>query len=668
MSLQRRLTLIFVFVVSVPLAAAGFVVYRAVTGEIGRHAIESLAPALDANVVRYNDRVAALDNLVKASVGRPKLASLAQNGDREAIDVFLQRSLRLTHYLDFLVVLDRQGHVAGSAQNPAYFLPGFSPPRPSSLIHKSHGPGYVATLVPIRVVGRGRIGSVVGGTWLDNDFLVPAHGSIELAVTAGDTIIAATAPISHPLHVDLSFGDPFTIDLSGPATAQARRLNGTAMSIVAATPSAPVDALSRRVLSSLFVLLAVALVGTAALAYLLARFITRDLNELSKGARAITEGRFDYRIPVRSKGEIAQLAKAFNEMTEQLKGTVTELSTSRDQLSRAVRRVGETLRSTHDMKQMLDSILNTAADAVGADAAALWTFTPTRDALSPLLAKGVEMSKLGRVPVGAGVVGLVAERATTVLLPGEPGGPSPALGEPLYPTAIAIPLYSQDRIMGVLATYRSDSSNPFKREDLDTVAFLTEQGRVAVENVSLHEETRRLSLTDGLTGLWNRRYFEMQFRQVLATAHRFDRPFSILMLDLDHFKRVNDTYGHQRGDAALVEFAQRVNHVIREVDTFARYGGEEFICLLSETEIYGALTTAAKVREVIRSEPIGGVGEEPFNLTVSIGVASYPQHGESFHALVEAADRALYRAKREGRDRVCEAQPPSRPPGLKVAR
>jgi two-component system, cell cycle response regulator len=184
--------------------------------------------------------------------------------------------------------------------------------------------------------------------------------------------------------------------------------------------------------------------------------------------------------------------------------------------------------------------------------------------------------------------------------------------------------------------------------------------------VTLHQEAQRLSLTDGLTGTWNRRYFQMQFRQVLATAVRFERPFSLLMLDLDHFKRINDSFGHQRGDATLVEFTKRVTGVLREVDTFARYGGEEFICLLPETDYSGALVTSEKILDAVKSDPFGETGEQPAHLTVSIGVAAYPDHGVSFSVLVEAADQALYRAKQDGRDRVVVAG--QQPPNLSIAK
>jgi diguanylate cyclase (GGDEF)-like protein len=380
----------------------------------------------------------------------------------------------------------------------------------------------------------------------------------------------------------------------------------------------------------------------------------------------MAEGRFDMPIPVRTKDEVGELAQAFNDMRDKLSVSYSQLSSSRDQLQRAVRRVGETLRSTHDMKQMLESILNTAADAVNADAASLWMFTSTRDSLQPTRSVGMGADQPTAVQIGDGVVGFVAERATPVLLPSA-GGPRSSRNEPSFPVAIAVPLYSEDRIMAVLATYRHDPEARFTPEDLETVVFLAEQGGVAIENVRLHEEAQRLSLTDGLTGTWNRRYFQMQFRQVLATATRFERPFSVLMLDLDHFKQLNDKHGHQRGDAILIEFSQRVKHTLREVDTFARYGGEEFICLLSETDSEGATTTGAKIREAIKLQPFGGIGDEPVYVTVSIGIASYPEHGNSFHELVETADRALYRAKESGRDRVEVGDDPS-PPGLSVAR
>jgi diguanylate cyclase (GGDEF)-like protein len=510
------------------------------------------------------------------------------------------------------------------------------------------------------------LGSVLGGYWLDEGLLIaPAQGDVQMSVVAGGRVVASTRPVEGPEFLEVDFGETFEADINGGALARAGRLNERT-SVVAWTPQNPLSDRATLVRTAMLGLLFLALAATAVLAYKLARLVTQDLEELTEGARAMTEGRFEHRVPVRSKDEVGMLAQVFNEMAERLSETITQLSSSRDQLQRTIRRVGETLRSTHDMSQILDAVLHTGIDAVHADAATFWTFTPTREEVYPAIGVGAEVNELQRLEVGEGIIGLVAERGIATSVP-VPGGPRPARGEPAFPNVLALPIYNADRIYGVVAFYRRAGKRPFSEKDVETVEFLTEQGAVALENVTLHEEANRLSLTDGLTGVYNRRYLQMQFRQVLATAVRFDRPFSVLMLDLDDFKNVNDSFGHQRGDAILIEFAQRVNRNLREVDTFSRYGGEEFVALLSETDVYGAVTTAEKILDSVRSEPFGGSGETPIELTVSIGVASYPDHGDSYKGLVESADRGLYRAKREGKDRVAVAEE-GPTPGLTVAK
>lgn len=667
MSLQRRLTLIFILIVIPLLAAAGFALQRVVVGEITRRAEMSLGPALDATIIVYDDRSRSIDEQIAAAVASPRFLNLVEQRDRARLEAHLLRSLDRGDTLDFFVVLDNARRVIASASTPGSFLPAVVRPGPKEIVAaETGGSGFSRTELPVEVAGRGAIGSVVGGFWVDRDLLMAARDEVDLSVVGDGRLVATTAPIDVPLPLQPRFDGSFDADIGGEATAQARELTD-GMSVVASTGSGDITALSRKLQLTLVGLLLLALIGTAILAYVLARLITQPLEELAEGANAIAEGHFEHRIPVKSSDEVARLAIAFNDMTDHLRDTIGQLSSSRDQLQRTVRRIGETLRSTHDMKQMLHSILNTAADAVQAEAAILWTFTATRDEVYASLVQGYDTTKLGRVARGEGVVGLVAESAARISIPSPGGGPSPARGEPDLPVAIAVPVYSQDRIRAVLAVYRKDVSRAFHRSDLDTVMFLAEQGGVAIENVILHEEAQRLSLTDGLTGVWNRRFFQMQFRQVLATAQRFERPFSILMMDLDRFKLVNDTFGHPRGDAILVEFAQRVNKVLREVDTFARYGGEEFICLLSETDLYGAATTAEKIIDALRSEPFGHLGEDAIALTVSIGVASYPEHGDTFKALVQAADQALYSAKQQGRDRMVLAEKPT-PTGLKIAK
>ena len=663
MSLQQRLTLFFVLIVILPLAAAGFVVQRVISDEIGERAIISLRPSLDSTVSIYNNRSEVLVRRVRSAVAGDAFPRLLKQKDGPALDAYLGNQIADSADIDFLVVLGRDGGVLASSSKPAEFVQGFEVPTMDQIASAPPGAGRGFSRTPaitVRITGVGTVGRLIGGFWIDEG-LLSLSGSdtqTDLSVVADGTVIASTAAVRSPIAVDVDFAGDFDATIDEPVKAAATQLeNG--VGIVASTPAAPIEASSRRVLTSLLVLLALALLGTTALAYLLARLISQPLEELAQGAAAIAEGKFDHRIPVRSRDEVGQLALAFNDMTSRLHDTVGQLSHSRDQLQRAVRRVGDTLRSTHDMKQMLESVVNTAADALEADVAILWSFTGTREELYASIARGTDIKELPKLRIAEGVVGFVAERASSIVIPPpQPvqGMPKPARTEPSFPVALVTPLYSQDRMVAVLALYRTDPRKHFGAEDVEMVNFLTEQCGVAIENVYLHEEAQRLSLTDGLTGTWNRRFMQMQFRQVLATATRFDRPFSILMLDLDNFKQINDTFGHQRGDEILIEFSRRVKIALREVDTFARYGGEEFICLLAETDVDGAITTAEKIRDAIRSEPFGDSAERHISLTVSIGVASYPQHGETYASIVESADQAMYRAKQLGRDRVAVAE------------
>ena len=664
MSLQQRLTLFFVLIVILPLAAAGFVVQRVIGDEIGERAIISLRPALDSTVSLYNSRSQVLVKRVRTAVADDAFPRLLRDKDGPALDAYLDRRLAASPDVDFLIVTNGDGGVLGSAANDPSFVQGYETPTTDDIVAAGvgTGPGFTRTpAILVRIAGVGNVGRLIGGFWIDGELLglSGTDDDSDLSVVADGSVIASTASLGEPVQMDVNFEEDFSTTLDEPVEAAATQLDGD-VGIVATTPSAPIEASSQRVLTSLLVLLALALIGTTALAYLLARLISHPLEELAQGAAAIAEGKFDYRIPVRSRDEVGQLALAFNDMTARLHDTVGELSHSRDQLQRAVRRVGDTLRSTHDMKQMLESVVNTAADALEADVAILWSFSPrSRDELYASIARGIDLDTLPRLQVSEGQVGFVAERASAIVIPpphGTQGMPRPARNEPTFPVALVTPLYSQDRMVAVLALYRTDPRKHFGDEDVEMVNFLAEQCGVAIENVLLHEEAQRLSLTDGLTGTWNRRFMQMQFRQVLATATRFGRPFSILMLDLDNFKQINDTFGHTRGDEILVEFAERVKLALREVDTFARYGGEEFICLLAETDMMGAITTAEKIREAIGVEPFGDAPERQVSLTVSIGIASYPEHGESYAALVESADQAMYRAKQLGRNRVTVAE------------
>ncbi len=173
------------------------------------------------------------------------------------------------------------------------------------------------------------------------------------------------------------------------------------------------------------------------------------------------------------------------------------------------------------------------------------------------------------------------------------------------------------------------------------------------------EHTRRMANTDGLTGLYNHRYLQERLTQEIERAERYERPLSVIMADLDHFKSFNDAYGHPRGDELLIAVARTLRQLSRASDILARYGGEEFTLVLPETSAADALVLAERVRQCVAALDLGEApatrrGAET-GVTLSLGVASHA-HGGSKEDLIEAADVALYRAKHGGRDQVCVAE------------
>ena len=652
MPLRRRLTLFFVLIVVLPLSAAALVLRGIVVEEVERRSLLALEPPLQSTAVLFRARAESIDDQVRAAMATPRLATLLIRRDRKLVDAHVELLRRRVDGLDFLAVRDRHGRLLAFSAGSGEFAG--EPPSRADVADAppGAGAGFIRTTdIRLTTTRGGTVGRAFGGLWVDAELLRSAVSEgVDLWLVDDGVVLAATAPVSPGAAVEVASEGPFDWSLGADATARARSLAG-GMTVVASTPAGPLDWVATRITYLMIGLLLAVSVLAVVLAYTLARLITLPLQELAEAARAMGEGRFSQRIPVRSNDEVGQLAETFNEMSERLHHTIAALSTSRDQLERAVRRVGEMLRSTHDMDQILATLINMATDAVDAEAGVMWVLSPDKKELRPTRLARKIMSSLGSVPMGEGIVGRCAAGGASVIVP-HPGAPEPAPGEPNTPSSIGVPVYAGNNLMGVIALYRLDPDDPFSERDHETVLFLSQQARVAIENVLLHEEAQRLSLTDSLTGIANRRYFEMQFRQVLATSTRFHRPFSLLMLDLDRFKDVNDVYGHQRGDATLIELAQRVAQVLREVDTFARYGGEEFICVLTETDLAGAATTAGKVLDAVRSYPFGATGQVPIRLTVSIGVAAFPEHGDALEALVQAADQALYRAKQEGRDRV----------------
>lgn len=173
------------------------------------------------------------------------------------------------------------------------------------------------------------------------------------------------------------------------------------------------------------------------------------------------------------------------------------------------------------------------------------------------------------------------------------------------------------------------------------------------ETHTLVESARR----DELTGLFNRREFDNRFEEELQRARRYGRVCAVMLCDIDHFKQVNDTYGHAVGDEVLIALAGRLHSAVRPTDVVARFGGEEFAVLLSETAVEDAEAVAERLRQVVSADPVGLRSGGALPVTVSVGVAGCPEHAQEAEEALNAADHALYTAKERGRDRVEVADP-----------
>jgi two-component system, cell cycle response regulator len=508
-----------------------------------------------------------------------------------------------------------------------------------------------------------------------------------------------------------------------------RRLStaaGQPLALAVSVPPAQEDGLRL----ALVLIVALAAAAAVAVARWLANTTTRPLADLASAAGRVAAGDLSARVPVRRPDEVGRLGETFNRMTREMRAYVEALTASRDQLRGHLGTLGDTLSSTHDLQRMLQVILRTAQSATGAQAGVVLLVDPVEGVLVGQCAHGLSGRGASewplRIPLGTGLLGSVA--ATGVSRRGHLGRDAPdtpelVAGEPRGRTYMAVPFAARRRadadpahaVRGVLALYDRLGSDEFDDDDLVTLRNFAGQVAVAVENVRLHEEAQRLSHTDPLTGLSNYRTLRDCLRREVERANRFGHRLCVMVLDLDRFKEVNDSYGHAAGDAVLAEFARRLRGEIREVDLAFRQGGEEFVVLLPETDTIGGITVAERLGTAVRetamavtvrrhsapgehaAQPaIAGLpsqagrlingGEPPtipgahgpaahgcavplrIPITVSVGVAVFPDHGGTGAAVIEAADEALYAAKAAGRDtyRLATAPAAAIPAGASV--
>lgn len=311
----------------------------------------------------------------------------------------------------------------------------------------------------------------------------------------------------------------------------------------------------------------------------------------------------------------------------------------------AVNRLATAIRNTLE----LESVLQTAANEVGRALnvhscavrveGALVGRQMTKFYLRPDAANEGEESLLSDVDLTSARL-VVSPQAYVV--DGDASQSPPVLADAV------VPLIYQGTVIGLLLVRSDDMSRVWADNELLLLHTVADQLAVAVNQAHLFSQMQKQALTDGLTGCYNRRSFEMQLERDLHLATRMRQPVSLIMLDLDNFKNINDQAGHEVGDVALCMLADNLRVELRAVDTAARFGGDEFVIILPQADAEGAVLVAERLRTCIEEMEVPGFGK----VTSSFGVATFPDHASSRDTLVVAADRALYNSKNSGRNRV----------------
>jgi len=323
---------------------------------------------------------------------------------------------------------------------------------------------------------------------------------------------------------------------------------------------------------------------------------------------------------------------------------------------RALHQAGRTITSDLRLEAVLQTLVASARNITDAQYAALGVLD-AQGALAEFHTIGfsqAEQQQLGDPPKGRGLLGAVLRASAPIRLADLSQDPRSIGFPPRHPpmkSLLGVPIVAHGVILGSLYLTEKVGGQPFTRDDEEMVLGLADDAAVAIENARLFSEVRQLAISDSLTGLFTRRHFFELGEQEWKRSQRYGHSLSAIMLDIDHFKQVNDIYGHAAGDQVLREAARIFRETLRDVDIIGRYGGEEFSILLPEIELPYAQSVAERLKQKISRASIE-TERGPVSLTISLGVAVLDEDCANLDALLERADQALYQAKDAGRNRV----------------
>ncbi len=372
-----------------------------------------------------------------------------------------------------------------------------------------------------------------------------------------------------------------------------------------------------------------------AFALLASRALQTRLKGFLQAARRLGGGDFSSPIKVEGSDEFAALATEFNNMSTELSHRLDELSRERARLREAIRRIGHTFASSLDRPAVLELALKTAVDAVQASGGRLTVASDGGEPPAETLREG-SLSGLEDA----------VRRAEDAALHDGGFGEQHHAGTSIAAVTMGVPK-SRGRMHGVITVARR--GRPFNDDDREVLRSLGSEAALALENIELHFQVSRQAVTDELTGLANHGRFQELLNAEIEQVRRYHHSLGLIMLDIDDFKAVNDTYGHQQGDAVLRHVAHVLRENSRDADSPARYGGEELSLILPHTDLEGAFAIAERIRVAVEGLRVARIdGGGVLRVTASVGVTSSTIGDKD--RLIADADGALYEAKRRGKN------------------
>lgn len=370
--------------------------------------------------------------------------------------------------------------------------------------------------------------------------------------------------------------------------------------------------------------------------------LTRPIFKLVGDATRISQGDLNTAVKIYAHDEVGQLSHNFDLMRQNLAYKMWELE--------IINEVGQKISSVLNLEDLLKLMLNKYIETSGSDRSSIMLFDEETGTLTTNIARASSDNlELFNVDPNTGLAGHVYQTGKPVLIrDAENSEELKQLkkGAPVYPGSLmSIPLVVKDRILGVINVSKSEPEY-FTNRDFQMFTALSVQSAIAIDNAILY----RLAITDGMTKLYLHRYFQQRMNNEISRSLRYNYKFSLIITDIDHFKKFNDTFGHQVGDQVLKEVARLVQQSVREVDIVARYGGEEFAVICPEKSNDETIIPAERIRKAVESFDFRVEGKS-VPITISLGVAEFPTDAVEKKDLIECADIALYSSKQNGRNR-----------------